>query len=121
MTPLVALPLAPFVYALATSKLADSSPNPGSDLAGRIARPRLIAFWSVLTVLILVSLVGLIVPQFLTSANAASGQPSLQVMPSGSAADCANGSYPPITLSDNGPQTVQWSASSQDSNVIVAP
>jgi hypothetical protein len=108
--PLVALPLAPLVYTMTTPKLANSSPTPGSDLKGTTARPGLIVFWSVLTILMLVSLVGLVVPQVVSSASAASGQRSLQVMPSGSTADCANSSYPSITLSNSSSQTVQWSA-----------
>jgi hypothetical protein len=50
-----------------------------------------------------------------------SGPPALTVTQSASSADCANGTYPTVTLTNTGSHTLQWTASSQDSNVTASP
>jgi hypothetical protein len=117
--PLVLLPLAPLVYALAAPRAASAAPDSG--LAGAAARPRLMVFVGVLSVAVVASAAILVFPLTQAVANTQGSPPALRVSQASATADCANGVYPSVTLTNAGSQTLQWSASSQDSNVVASP
>ena len=103
------VPLGPLAYAITA---------PPSAAPAGASRSRLAAF---VGVLILIALGGaaLLYPGFQSSSSVPS--PTLQVTQSGSAATCASGTYPAITLTNTGRQALQWTANTQDSKVTATP
>lgn len=111
------VPLAPLAYALAAPS-AVAAPTSAPPAAA--SRSRLAAFMGVL---VLVALGGavLLFPGSRGGSSVPSGPPALQVTPNGSAATCAGGTYPAITLTNTGRQALQWTANTQDANVTATP
>jgi hypothetical protein len=104
------VPLGPLAYALAA---------PTSAAPAAASRSRLAAF---VGVLVLVALGGaaLVYPGF-QGGSSVSPAPTLQVTQSGSAATCASGAYPAITVTNTGRQALQWTANTQDAKVTATP
>jgi hypothetical protein len=110
------VPLAALVYALA---VPSATPAIGGTPAAA-SRSRLAAF---VGVLVLVALAGaaLLYPGFQGGASVPSAVVALHVTQSDSAANCAGGAYPTITVTNTGGQALQWSANTQDSSVTATP
>jgi len=122
------VPLAPFVYALvapaaasaiSAASAAPAIPAPTGAQPMPTSRSRLAMFVGVLTAVVVGGAV-LLFPGPPSSA-APGGPPALQVTQTSAVADCANGSYPPITVTNSGAQTLQWTAKSQDPSVSATP
>jgi hypothetical protein len=110
------VPLAPLAYALTVPSAV--APSPATPRGA--SRYRLTAF---VGVLVLVALGGaaLLYPGFQGGSSVPPGTPALQVTQAGSAATCAGGTYPAITLTNAGRQTLEWTANTQDANVSASP
>jgi len=74
-------------------------------------------------VLVLVALGGaaLLYPGMQSGNSVPPGAPALQVTQNGSAATCAGGTYPAITLTNASQQALQWTANTQDAHVTATP
>jgi hypothetical protein len=112
------VPLAPLAYAF-TAPPAGAAPT-GDTPAAAPSRSRLAAF---VGVLVLVTLGGaaLLYPGRQSGSSVPPGAPALQVTQNGSAAICAGGTYPAITLTNAGQQALQWTANTQDAHVTATP
>jgi hypothetical protein len=110
------VPLAPLAYALTAPSAV--APTVGAPAAA--SRSRLAAFVSVL-VLVALGGAALLYPGFQGGSSVPPGAPALQVTQNGSAATCAGGTYPAITLTNAGKQTLQWTANTQDANLTATP
>lgn len=112
------VPLAPLAYAL-TAPSAGAAPT-GDTLAAAPSRSRLAAF---VGVLVLVALGGaaLLYPGLQGGSSAPPNAPALQVTQTSSAATCAGGTYPAITVTNTGRQALQWTANTQDAHVTATP
>ena len=116
------VPLAPLVYALvapAAASTAPAVPAPTSTPPISIARSRLAVFVGVLTAVVVGG--GVLLFPGPPSSAAPGGPPALQVTQTSAVADCANGAYPPITVTNSSAQTQQWTAKSQDPSISATP
>jgi hypothetical protein len=112
------VPLAPLAYAL-TAPSAGTAPT-GDIPAAAPSRSRLAAFVGVL-VLVVLGGAALLYPGLQGGSSVPPGAPALQVTQNGSAATCAGGTYPAITVTNAGKQALQWTANTQDVNVTATP
>jgi hypothetical protein len=115
--PLAFVPVAPLAYAL-TAPTAVAAPIRATPSAA--FRYRLTAFVGVL-VLFALGGAALLYPGFQGTTSVPPSAPALQLTQTGSAATCAGGTYPAITLTNTGRQTLQWTANTQDANVSATP
>jgi hypothetical protein len=122
--PLAFIPLGPLLYGLMALPAPAAIPAPPA-VVGALpgARPP-VRFFVFVGLLVLVTLAGgalLFVPNLQPGATTPSGPPALQVVEPSATANCANGMYPPVTLTNTGAQMLQWTAKSQDPNVTANP
>lgn len=114
---LAVLPMAALVYALTFPSTTNA---PAGGTAAATSRFRLAAFVGVLA---LVALGGaaLLLPRAQNRHAVSPGPPPLRVTQNGSTADCAGGTFPTITLTNTGRQSLLWMANTQDPNVTATP
>jgi hypothetical protein len=114
--PLAFVPLASLIYALAAPPVV-SAPSGGKPTTS--SSSRLAVFFAVLAVVVLAACVVLYPRPQGTTVPA--GPPQLQVTQSSASANCTTGSFPPVTLTNSSNTTLQWTANSQDPNVMASP
>lgn len=115
--PLALLPLAPLLYALVASPAALAATAGATTEAGSL---RFGVFAGALALVVVVGAF-IVRPQPTTAGTAGGGPPALQVNQPTSTADCANGVYPQVTVTNTGAQTLAWTTTSLDPNVTTSP
>lgn len=124
--PLAFIPLAPLLYALAAPRVVAVVPAPAPVPAAPRMSPAAspLGFSLFIGILALVAVSGglFLFPGFhATNTPAQSGPPALTVTQTSAAANCASGSYPPLTLANTGTTMLQWTAQSDDPAVTANP
>lgn len=111
------VPLASLAYAL-TAPSAGAAPT--GDTPAAASQSRLAAFVGVLVLGVLGG-AALLYPGMQGGSTVPPGAPALQVTQNSSAATCAGGTYPAITVTNTGRQALQWTANTQDAHVTATP
>jgi hypothetical protein len=126
--PLAFLPLASLLYGIIalsagiTTPTADSSSSPAIGGRGSVRSPvRFTVFVGLLVLAMLGGGAVLLLPNVQPANTGPSAGPALEVTESSATADCANGVYPSVTLTNTSAQTLQWTAKSEDPNVAASP
>jgi hypothetical protein len=122
--PLAFLPLASLLYGIIALPATAAILPPPAAIGGPLATRSPARFLAFVGLLVLVALGGgafLLAPNVQPASSAPGGPPALQVTQTTATADCANGIYPTVTLTNTGAQALHWTAKSQDPNVATAP